>query len=69
MKRHALDSDFLKSVGYDPATRTLQIRFSDSTIFNFFDVPLHVSTALQNAPSPGKYWNTQRDKFKYRQVR
>jgi KTSC domain len=59
-----VDSSNLKWVGYDPATRILQIEFGKvdhddpfNRVYRYFDVPPEVHQSLVEAVSLGKYLN------------
>ena len=55
MKRYPVNSSNIASVGYDPATQTLEIEFHDGRVYQYFDVPQSVYEALMRAESAGKY--------------
>ena len=55
MERQPVTSSNINSIGYDEATRTLEIEFNNGTIYHYFDVPIYVYQELINAPSHGKY--------------
>ncbi|MBK7181096.1 MAG: KTSC domain-containing protein [Chloroflexi bacterium] len=39
MKRTAVSSSNLASVGYDPARQSLEIEFTTGRVYEYFDVP------------------------------
>lgn len=47
----------MKAWGYDPASRTLAIRFTDSKVSTYPDVPQDVADAFAAHPSKGRAWN------------
>ena len=55
MTRTAVTSSNLRSVGYDPSSRTLEIEFKNVT-YQYADVPLEVYEALMAATSLGRYF-------------
>ncbi|NJK45260.1 MAG: KTSC domain-containing protein [Pleurocapsa sp. SU_196_0] len=55
MTRKAVTSSNLRSVGYDPATRTLEIEFKNG-VYQYADVPLEEYEALMAAGSHGSYF-------------
>lgn len=57
MDRKPVDSSNLSSVGYDPASKTLEIEFNSGSIYQYSGVPEYIYNGLMNAPSKGKYLN------------
>jgi hypothetical protein len=58
MTRTAVSSSTLKSVGYVPAARTLDIEFHSGSVRRYYEVPQSVYTNLMAADSLGRYYNT-----------
>lgn len=56
MKRTPVESSSLASVGYDAATRTLEVEFHDGDVYQYFNVPPVVYRDLIHAPSIGQYF-------------
>jgi len=62
MKRTAVESSQIHSVGYDPATQNLEIQFIDrknkipGAIYQYSNVPEVVYKGLMDAPSVGSYF-------------
>jgi hypothetical protein len=56
MRRRAVQSESLKSVGYDSQTRTLEVEFQDGDVYQYFNVPPVVHRDLLAAPSIGQYF-------------
>ena len=56
MNRTPVSSSNLRSIGYDPNTRTLEIEFHDGGIYQYFEVPTEIHDALMSASSHGKYF-------------
>ena len=63
MERINVSSSQLKSIGYDPSTKILEIEFlpnrADSTgtsVYQYADVPPSVWEAFYRAPSPGSFF-------------
>ncbi|MFO0986551.1 MAG: KTSC domain-containing protein [Alphaproteobacteria bacterium] len=56
MDRLPVNSSSLASVGYDPASATLEIEFKSGKIYQYFDVPEHEHQALMQASSQGSYF-------------
>lgn len=56
MKRVFVDSTSIASVGYDPATHTLEVEFGDGDVYQYLNVPPIVHRDLMNAASKGYYF-------------
>lgn len=71
MRRERVDSRALRSVGYDPDSRTLEIEFSSGTVYRYFDVPVDAYVGLMTAGSKGGYYadNIRDAGFEYEQRR
>ena len=71
MRREAVDSEALRSVGYDPDSRILEIEFNNGTVYRYFAVPLSVHAGLMTAKSKGEYYaaNIRTAGFEYEQLR
>lgn len=65
MTRTPVKSSNLKSVGYDPATRTLEVEFHSGDVHQFENVAADHHKQLLSARSPGGYFHAHiRGKFK-----
>ncbi|KZX11337.1 hypothetical protein MBORA_15820 [Methanobrevibacter oralis] len=61
-----VSSSNLESVGYDPSTETLRIKFLKSGLYEYYNVPQDVYDGLMAASSKGKYFhNNIKDKYPY----
>lgn len=70
MKRIAVESSNLASVGYDEATKTLEIQFHSGGIYQYSDVEKEVYDELMKAESKGRYFMSEiRGAYSYRRVR
>ena len=70
MERQRVSSTNLRSIGYDAADGTLEVEFNSGGIYQYFDVPEAVYTALMRASSKGRYMNDHvRDHYRCRKVR
>ena len=58
MNRINVISSNLKSVGYDPITKILEIEFKSNKVYSYINVPKSVYDGLINASSHGKYFST-----------
>ena len=54
MRRTTVRSSSLKSLGYDPATRTLEVEFSSGAVYRYPDIPPDVHAGLLTAESLGR---------------
>jgi hypothetical protein len=54
-----------KQAGYDPATKTLRIRFREGVVYGYYDVPPSVWRDFRRTPSPGKFINSTLNSFEY----
>jgi hypothetical protein len=69
MDRERVGSSSIESVGYDPATGTLEIQFHNTGRYHYFEVPPPVYADLMLARSKGEYFNTQiRDLYSCRKI-
>ena len=59
MKRIPIDSTSLASVGYDRASRTLEVEFQGGRVYRYFGVPPGRYRALLAAESAGRFLNTE----------
>lgn len=68
-KRIKVESNYLRSVGYDSLNQVLEIEFQRGEVYQYLDVPITVYTDLMNAPSHGKYFNTNiKEVYAYRRL-
>ncbi len=69
MKRYPVSSTSLKSVGYDPETRTLEIEFQSGEVYQYSEVLLDEYTGLMHSDSLGQYFISHiRDRYQYVRV-
>jgi KTSC domain len=69
MERIAVSSSNIKEAGYDMASNTLELLFSDGRVYQYFDVPPAIYTDLINAPSAGKFFHASiRGSFRFARV-
>lgn len=57
MNRISVSSSNLASIGYDGATRTLEIEFLNGSVYQYFAVPQHLYEGLMAASSHGSYFD------------
>ena len=58
MHRERVSSEALRSVGYDPDRRILEIEFSGGHVYRYFDVPPSLHAGLMTASSHGEFFAT-----------
>jgi hypothetical protein len=69
MQRVPVDSQALRSVGYDPTRQVLQAEFTSGNVYEYDDVPLEVYQDLMAAESHGRYFNACiKDRYRYRRL-
>ncbi len=67
--RIAVESNYLRSVGYDSSNQILEIEFQKGEVYQYIDVPPEVYTELMNAPSHGRYFNANiKEVYAYRKL-
>jgi KTSC domain len=71
MIRTPVLSSNLASVGYDPATQTLEIEFLHGDVYQYSDVPSLVYDGLMAADSHGSYFDRHIKKagYDYQKIR
>lgn len=69
MERVRVQSESLKSVGYDAMTSTLEVQFRNGGIFQYFYVPHFIfSRLLETAAKANYFQNRVRHQFKFRRL-
>ena len=58
MKRQAVSSESITSVGYDRTAKIVEIEFTGGNIYQYSPVPVYVYRELLDAPSKGVYVTT-----------
>jgi len=70
LNRQPVQSSNLRSVGYDPMTKTLEIEFHSGGIYQHSNVSEPIHSALISTPSKGKYFGGYiKDRFSTRKIR
>lgn len=57
MIRAPVASGNISSIGYDPNTETLEVEFTNGSIYQYFNVPSGLNDQLMTAPSKGQFLN------------
>ncbi|NIM30087.1 MAG: KTSC domain-containing protein [Pseudomonas stutzeri] len=70
MKRVALQSSSLRSLGYDPEQQILEVEFSSGALYRYEVVPPEVVQALLEADSLGRHFNQvfKPQHYRYRRI-
>jgi len=64
MRRRAVDSSVIASVGYDDAVALLDVEFVSGEVYRYFAVPRSVHEGLLAAPSKGRFFQQHiRDRY------
>jgi YD repeat-containing protein len=56
MERKKVNSDKIRSVGYDASSQTLEVELSDGSIWQYTRVPPEVHRRFLAAPTMGSYY-------------
>ncbi len=59
MDREPVSSSNILSVGYDPASETLEIEFKTTGVYQYLNVPQFMWERLMAAESLGKFFNAE----------
>lgn len=59
MRRTRVESTTLRSAGYDPRQRILELEFTSGAVYRYLDVTAPVYRALMAAESKGRYFNQE----------
>jgi len=66
MDRIQVESSDLRSVGYDPASMTLEIEFNSGGLYQYFGVPDTIFDSLMSAASHGQFFHRNiKNRYKY----
>jgi len=70
MDRTPVRSSNIRSVGYDPASRTLEVEFHSGGLYQYSDVPENIYHGFIRAASKGSYFHDHiKGRYPDRQVR
>ncbi|MDP2629667.1 MAG: KTSC domain-containing protein [Candidatus Harrisonbacteria bacterium] len=70
MNREPIQSSDIKSIGYDPETRILEVEFHSGRIYQYANIGENVHHELMKSDSKGSYFNTHiRDQYQNTKVR
>lgn len=69
MLRQVVESSSLRSIGYDRATFTLEVQFSNGSVYRYASVPDDLWAQLRSSESKGKFFHDRvRDQFEATRV-
>ena len=69
MNRTPVKSSNVKSIGYDPDKKILEVEFANGDVYRYLKVPENVHYSLMTSPSIGAAMHTLiRGKFKFEKV-
>jgi len=69
VSRQSVISRSVASVGYDRNTLTLEVEFTNGTVYQYFDVPEAVYHELIHADSVGTYLNLSiKNSYRYAKI-
>ncbi|MDV5356754.1 KTSC domain-containing protein [Enterobacter asburiae] len=69
MRHHPVTSSRIASVGYDPQSRTLEIRFHDKRTYQYQDVPERIFTVFLTVVSKGRFYDgVVKGKYKEKRI-
>lgn len=69
MDRHPVLSSNVASIGYDPASKTLEVAFNNGSVYQYYNVPQGVFDQFKAAPSKKQFLAYHiKDSFPYARV-
>lgn len=69
MQRGFVSSTTVASIGYDEPTQTLEVEFTNGSVYQYYNVPLNIYDELMAAGSKGQFLNTYiRNAYPYSRV-
>lgn len=70
MHRIEILSSAVRSVGYDPATRTLETEFKNGRVYRYTGVPIELFASFVLSRSKGRFFNVAlRSFYPYREIK
>ena len=70
MNRQRVSSSSIRSIGYDPDTKILEIELRNGGIYQYFRVPADEHASLVSAASIGRYYSKIiKPAYKFRRVK
>lgn len=69
MQRTAVKSSNVEAVGFDPASRILEVQFKGGAVYQYLDVPAEEHRKLMAAESIGSYLHQSiKGRFAFRKI-
>ncbi len=69
MIRQTVSSSNIRSIGYDAKSKTLEIEFQDGDIYQYFNIPESIYSALMSASSHGSYFHCYiKDQYQWTKI-
>jgi hypothetical protein len=69
MERKPVESSNIESVGYDKATKVLEVKFKSGSVYQYTNVPPEKHKALVEADSVGGYFSANiKEHYSYKRV-
>jgi len=66
MDRASVTSSNIRSIGYDPQSKVLEVEFASGDIYQYFDIPKHLHEEFMRASSHGGFLNDNIVRYNYR---
>lgn len=58
MDRSAVASSNISEIGYDPMSETLEVMFTNGSVYQYYNVSQNLFDQIMQAPSKGQFLNT-----------
>ena len=68
MRRDFVSSSNIRSIGYDANSQTLEVEFTNSFVYQYYNVSQQVFDALMVAPSKGQFLNSHKKNISFSPV-
>lgn len=57
MERSAVGSSNISEIGYDPSSETLEVMFTNGSVYQYYNVGQDLFDQIMQAPSKGQFLN------------
>lgn len=69
MEKTRVDSSNLYAIGYDEEIKVLEVEFNSGQVYEYYNVPKVIYSALMSAASHGQYFSQNiRTSYKYKRI-
>jgi hypothetical protein len=69
MQRERVSSSQIDAVGYDPATKTMEVEFSTGAVYEYYEVSPEVHKSFVTSSSVGRYFGSAiRDNYEFKRL-